>query len=318
MLPTLDFATPTAQFLRELDAACQSNGFFYLKHHGISPALLEEVLVASNRFFDLDAGAKTQVHIDHSSNFRGYSEMKNDRDWREQIHFGQELPEIRRNNQPEWYKLTGPNLWPEALGDDFQHTMLDYLAAANAVGQKLLAALASCLNLPDGYFQALSNEEPYLLMKLICYYPQPNTTYDRPGVAAHCDWSWLTILHQDEIGGLEVWHNGAWQAVTPIPGTVTVNIGELLEIITKGRYKAAPHRVINPSEQSRRVSIPVFINPALDAMLSPVTATETPLKHYPEAHVHRVKAPGNYPNAIHFGASEWARKGLGGWCWECC
>lgn len=304
-------------FLTQLDKACSSSGFFYLSNHGIPENLLTAVLSASNQFFDLDKAEKNALHIKQSAHFRGYSEMKNERDWREQIHFSLELPEPPAG-QPNYLQLTGPNQWPATLGPAFQDTLQAFMLAANTVGEKLLEALGELLALPPGYFLPTGDEPPYLLLKLICYYPQA-TKQDRPGVAPHCDWSWLTLLLQDEVGGLEVQTpDGAWQAAPASKNAVSVNLGELLEIVSKGRFVAAAHQVINPSEHMRRISVPVFINPPLSATVVPITELSRQERNpvSPTPHVHRVIKQGNYPGPFVFGDSEWQRKGAGKWCYD--
>jgi isopenicillin N synthase-like dioxygenase len=171
------------------------------------------------------------------------------------------------------------------------------------------------LGLSPHYFQQLSAEPPYLLMKCICYYAQNQTDTSRPGVAPHCDWSWLTILLQDATGGLEVQTaTGDWVSVPARADALSVNLGELMELVSGGRFQATAHRVINPSRAQRRISVPVFINPALDATVAP--APPKAAFQVPESnlHVHRVMAKNTAVPAFHFGESEWARKGQGKWC----
>jgi isopenicillin N synthase-like dioxygenase len=303
-------------FLSQLEKACQDNGFFYLQNHGISEALLSTVLTQSAAFFDLPAAEKQQLHIQNAAHFRGYSEMKNGRDWREQIHFGQELPALQQAYHPDWTYLQGPNVWPTTL-PEWRPTLLAYLEAVWQTGQQLLGALAELLGLSPHYFQQLSAEPPYLLMKCICYYAQNQTDTSRPGVAPHCDWSWLTILLQDATGGLEVQTaTGAWVSAPPRADALSVNLGELMELVSGGRFQATAHRVINPSRAQQRLSVPVFINPPLDAPIVPPPAI-VPLQ--PTAihpHVHRVVAKHSTVPAFHFGESEWARKGQGKWCYR--
>ncbi|MBL7825124.1 MAG: isopenicillin N synthase family oxygenase [Saprospiraceae bacterium] len=311
-----------SETLYALAQAAATNGFFYIRNHGIPEQLTREVLEAANRFFDLDASAKDQVHIRHSAHFRGYSIMKNERDWREQIHVGQELPvssiqyPASSIQHPAYHQLTGPNLWPEALGDHFKNPVLEFMQAANKVGNRLLEAFATLLGLPQSHFNDISQEPPYLLLKLICYYAQPLHDIDRPGVAPHCDWSWLTILLQDSAGLEVLAPEGVWVSAPPQPSMLSVNIGELLEIVSKGRFVATAHQVVNPSEQKRRISVPVFINPALDARIESVQNKDIQNPLDEQFHVHRVLPRGVYPAVVHFGESEWQRKGLGQWCFD--
>ena len=249
----------------------------------------------AREFFALPAADKERIHIRRSQHYRGYSEMKNARDWREQIHFGLE-------REAGVHPLRGPNLWPEELGADWRARVLSFLDEAGRTGQRMLAGL--------GLPVAASDAEPHLLMKMICYHPQPDAGRLRPGVAAHCDWSWITLLYQDDAGGLqEQREDGAWEDVT---APFSVTIGELAEIATGGRLRATPHRVVNRSAARARISIPVFICPPLDFV---VPGTSHCFEEH-LGHVHRVRNPAEVWPDRRFGDSEWTRKGLGQWCWN--
>jgi isopenicillin N synthase-like dioxygenase len=195
--------------------------------------------------------------------------------------------------------------------------MLAYLDAVHLLGNQILAAVAEAseITIPDHS----SNEAPYLLMKLIYYWPQAAEQSLRNGVAAHCDWSWITILLQDDSGLQVQSRSGEWVDAPPIDGAVIVNLGELVEIVSGGYFRATPHRVLNRSLSRSRVSIPVFINPVMDETITPalrqraessVTSVES------KDHVHRVANPDQPVTPFKFGQSEWARKGLGRWCYD--
>ena len=132
----------------------------------------------------------------------------------------------------------------------------------------------------------------------------------------------MTVNLQDSPG-LEVRRpDGSWTPVGALPDAVWVHAGELLEHATAGRYRATPHRVVNPSLTRTRLSIPVFVNPPLDSWV-PVLAQPAPAEQSDHAakvepeHVHRVLEPGASRRGFHFGQAEWSRKGLGRWCYLC-
>lgn len=296
-------------------AAFADPGAFYLTHPPLPPGLCERVLNAARAFFALPAAEKADVHIRRSPHFRGYSEMHNARDWREQVHLAPEWPAVV--DEAPWLRLQGPNLWPEALDAELR-VLMDYLHAAGELGRQLLLTLARGLGLEESRFLGPTADPPYLLMKLINYHPQPGGGAPRVGVAPHCDWSWVTLLLQDEVGGLQVLTPaGEWRDVPPLPDALVVNVGELVEVVSGGRLRATPHRVVNHSAERPRVSVPVFVNPPLSFVVAP---GEVRAPRRDGEHVHRVLDPDAPPGPFVFGESEWVRKGLGRWCYhpECC
>jgi len=264
-----------------LARAAREWGCFYVPFGGA-----EAAVELAREFFARPEGEKAALGIEESPHFRGYSVMRNERDWREQIHFGREGAAV--DGAEGYERLLGPNLWPADL--TWRAGVLGLMGELEELGRAVLAGLGTYLPV---------DEEPYVLLKMIRYHPAAA----RPGVAAHVDFSWITLLAQD-VAGLEVrTPEGEWVAVPPLPGTLAVNVGEILELASGGYFQATPHRVT--TGPVARVSLPFFLNPGLDRVVTPTI---------PGEHVHRVLrgAP------LHFGQAEWERKGLGVWCGECC
>ena len=287
---------PPADDLRE---AAQRVGCFYVSHPLFSISRCEEALRDARTFFDLHDEEKRRLAIDRSPHFRGYSEMHNDRDWREQIHFGREEP--AGGSEPVYSRLRGPNLWPRdpEWRRRLIRLMMDDL---ESVGREVLSAFG--VNLEQ-------DEEPYLLLKLIHYQTTPGGV-PRSGVAPHVDFSWITLLLQDDAGGLEVrTPDGVWIEVPPVAQALVVNIGEILQFASGGRYLATPHRVASRPGRSR-VSMPFFLNPGLGTRIEGHRSGDL----YHGGHVHRVFS-GSEELPFIFGDAEWKRKGLGVWCSEC-
>ena len=90
------------------------------------------------------------------------------------------------------------------------------------------------------------------------------------GVGEHTDYGLLTLLRQDEVGGLEIWHRDGWLPAPPVPDSFVCNVGDMLERLTAGRYVSALHRVRNVSKHDR-ISMPLFLDPSFDAVLAPIT-----------------------------------------------
>lgn len=327
-LPIVDMAQGNRRQLgEEVAAACHSTGMFYLVNHGLDNALLDAVLDQCSAFFN-GAAHKEEISIKRSSNFRGFGILKNERDWREQIHLGIDAdlpPDIRAQTDPaKYWRLWGRNQWPFASGsadqEKFKSVISDYFQAVEGLSRQILECLATALELRSQFFTERMLDRPYLLIKAMSYYPQERSLIDsscnveRPGVTAHCDWSWLTFLLQDDVGGLEAQDtSGKWHSVEPLKNALVVNTGELLELESGGFLRASPHRVVNSRIDRQRYSVPLFINPALDSMIYPSESYSVPGS---QEHIHKVIEPGTCPQAFVFGDSEWQRKGLGQWCYR--
>jgi isopenicillin N synthase-like dioxygenase len=273
------------------------DGAFYARHPLFPEERCERALALAREFFALPEEEKQELSMAGSAHFRGYSEMRGERDWREQIHFGRE----EETAAGEAYdRLRGPNRWPRDAG--WRAELLALLADMDQVARDILQRL----------WYAGVDEHGYQLLKLIRYHAAAEAA--RPGVAAHVDFSWITLLLQDDTGGLEIrTPEGEWVAAPRRAGTVLVTLGEILEYTSGGEFRATPHRVTAGARG--RISIPYFLNPALDTVLGPGRWRAAPKAE--GEHVHRVfvEAP---EGPIVFGEEEWRRKGMGVWCGECC
>ncbi|MBL9076190.1 MAG: isopenicillin N synthase family oxygenase [Planctomycetes bacterium] len=308
-LPVVDVgATDPDRLLATLVA----HGAILCVDASVPAATCDAMLRDAAEFFALPAPAKAALAIERSTCFRGYSRMHGERDWREQMHFGPERAAAAAPGEPPFDRLLGPNLWPAGAG--WRQRVLAYVAAVERVGARLLGGIAAALGCRA---EPWLGAEPYVLTKCIGYHPQPGAAVRLRGVAAHLDFSLLTLTLQDDVGGLETRRpDGSWAPVPTLRGGWLVNMGELLQYVTGNRLVATPHRVVNPSTVRRRVSVPVFVNPSLDTELrcerAPVAWSAPAAEH-----VHAVLDPAAPPPALHFGRAEWARKGRGVWCRQC-
>jgi isopenicillin N synthase-like dioxygenase len=106
-------------------------------------------------------------------------------------------------------------------------------------------------------------------LRLLHYPPQPADS-DAEGVEAHTDTGAFTILLQDQVGGLDVRNRaGTWIRATPIAGSLVINIADMMQRWTNGRFVSTPHRVANRTGQDR-ISVPFFANPDYDAVITPL------------------------------------------------
>lgn len=272
-LPILDLSRldqgPEArrQFEQELLKVTHEIGFFYLTGHGISDDEIGEAFEESRRLFALPQEDKDAIEMAKSAQFRGYTRAggevtRGKVDWREQIDIGAERALVDDPDAPEYMRLDGPNLWPEAL-PTFRERFTRWEAHCVHIGRRLMSAWAVALGSPADTFESAIGKRPSTLTKVVRY---PGREERGQGVGAHKDPGMLTMLMiEPDKGGLQVEYNGEWVDVPPIKGAFVINIGELLEYATDGYLKATVHRVVTPKAGEERLSIPFFFNPALDA-----------------------------------------------------
>jgi isopenicillin N synthase-like dioxygenase len=260
-----------AQFLAELRIAAHGVGFFYLVGHGVEPPLLRELLEAAKHFFALPEADKLAIEMIHSPHFRGYNRVASERtrgmpDWREQIDIGPERAVVpRAAGSPPWSRLRGPNQWPAAL-PQLRAVVTRWQTASMQVLTRILRAFSLALGQPADALEPLYGDDPHYLIKLIRYPGREATAADQ-GVGAHKDAGLITLLLQDDQGGLQVETPRGWIDVPPRPGTFVINIGELLELASDGFLRATMHRVVTPPAGIERISAAFFLGARLDAVV---------------------------------------------------
>lgn len=261
-----------AEFLDELRRAAHEIGFFYVVGHGIPEELTEEIFAVAREFFALPAQRRREIANINSPQFRGYTSTGHEYtagapDRREQLDIGPERAALPPGG-PVWERLIGPNQWPEAV-PRLREVTLAWQAEALRVSREVLRALAVALGQDEAYFDRWFDAEASTHVKII-HYPGREHTADDQGVGAHKDYGYLALLQQDEVGGLQVQGPDGWIDVTPVPGSFVVNIGEMLEIATRGYLTATRHRVVSPPPGVDRYSVPFFLGPRLDAVVEPL------------------------------------------------
>ena len=258
----------------ELDRACCEFGFFYVTGHGVDAALSARLMTLAREFFSLPVEQKLAIAMAHGGRaWRGYfpvdGELTSGRpDRKEGIYFGSELgPDDVRVQAG--VPLHGMNLYPAIPG--FRETLLTYIDEVTAVGQTLLRAIGAGLGLGPDYFLERYTRDPTVLFRIFNYPPATVAADENElGVGEHTDYGLLTLLQQDEVGGLEIWHRDRWLPAPPLPDSLVCNVGDMLERLTAGRYVSALHRARNVSKQDR-ISMPLFLDPSFDAELAPIT-----------------------------------------------
>jgi isopenicillin N synthase-like dioxygenase len=265
----------TTKTADQLALACRKSGFFYITGHAVSEDLQSRLEDLSRDFFRLPADAKLSIDMSKGGKaWRGYfpvgGELTSGKpDLKEGLYFGQELsPDhpLVRSSTP----MHGPNLFPES-NPLFRATVLEYLDAMTKLGHALVEGIALSLGLESSYFADRYTREPLTLFRIF-HYPAATQTESESrswGVGEHTDYGLLTILKQDETGGLEVKSSTGWIEALPVPGTFICNIGDMLDRMTGGIYRSTPHRVKSPIDHDR-FSFPFFFDPNFNSEVQPI------------------------------------------------
>lgn len=249
----------------QMREAAEGIGFFYIKGHTIPLALIEAVLDVASRLFAeaLDRKQSVAVNAGHRGFIRiGEAKMTSGAkpDLKESFVWG--LDEPGPDGIP-------PNQWPDFL-PEMKAVLMNFFSAGHRVGWSLLRAFAAALDIDEETF-IRTIDRPISRGSVIYYPPQPpDMGTDQFGVSSHTDYGCLTLLYQDNTGGLQVQGRGGdWLTAHPIPGTFVVNVGDLLARWTNDRFRSTPHRVINRSGRTR-LSTALFIDPNRDTLIEPV------------------------------------------------
>lgn len=263
---------------RALDQACQARGFFTIVGHGVAPDLLARLDSESRNFFGLSAEEKSEIAMARGGRaWRGWFPPGGELtsgvpDAKEGIYFGRELARDDPRVQAG-VPLHGPNLFP-ARPPGLRACVLEVLDVLTAVGQRVMRAIAIALDLDDDFFSRDLTADPTILLRVFHYPPLGTLEGAQWGVAEHTDYGLLTLLGQDDTGGLEVRGPNGWIPVAPTPGGFVCNLGDMLERMTGGRYRSTPHRVRSP-KQGERISFPFFFDPGWDVTVAPILGAAT-------------------------------------------
>ncbi|CAL4920203.1 unnamed protein product [Urochloa decumbens] len=238
-----------------LRAACEEWGFFQVVNHGVAEQAMEDVKADLEAFFQLPLAEKQAV-AQGPGGIEGYGQAfvvspEQKLDWADML-FLSTLP-------PEYRSL---NLWPSRPAT-FRASLQRYAAGVQRVAEHLLGAMARNLLLPAGGLKRLAAAQTVR----INYYPAcPEEAHvdELVGLSPHSDAVGLTLLLQvSPVPGLQIRRGGGWMPVEPLPGALVANVGDLLEVLTNGRYRSIEHRAVVDARH-HRVSVAAFHNAMFD------------------------------------------------------
>ena len=271
-----EFSEP---LLQDFFSAYNEYGFGYIINHGIDKNLIEQLFQVSKNFHSLSLSEKMKVALDHKH--RGYIAINTSTD------VNSKLANVKKPNQSESFMmmredkaelpnvyLSGPNQWPEI--ENFKEVLEKYTSQMTKLGRNLMRLALLSSGVSDLSVMK-SFDTPTIWLRLLHYPPIPETSpSDLYGSAPHTDFGCLTILLQDEIGGLQVQtKDGEWIDVPKLEESFVVNVGDMLSRLTNGLLRSTPHRVINKSDRER-FSCPFFFDPHTNAIIQPLNGTGKP------------------------------------------
>ncbi|KAK9942225.1 hypothetical protein M0R45_007901 [Rubus argutus] len=272
--------------VREIDNACKNWGFFQVINHGVPLDKREKIEIVARKCFAQSLEEKRKIRRDEKCAVGYYDteHTKNVRDWKEVFDFLVEEPTlVPTSNEPgdkeetEWF-----NQWPENP-PEFREVFEEYSQEVEKLALKLMGLIALSLGLPEDRFKSYFKDQTSVIR--LNHYPPCPSPQLALGVGRHKDSGALTVLAQDEVGGLEVKRktDGDWIRVKPTPNAYIINVGDIIQVWSNDKYESVEHRVMVNSEKAR-FSVPFFLNPAHYTQVKPLeelTSKQNPAKYTP-------------------------------------
>ncbi|KAL1322877.1 hypothetical protein HN51_067896 [Arachis hypogaea] len=265
-IPVVDLGVHDhVEVLGQILRASEQYGFFQVTNHGVSKELIEDTMNVLKEFHGMPAEEKMRESSkDPNGSCKLYSSREiNNKDaiqfWRDTL----------RHLCPPSRQFI--HFWPQKP-DTYREVVERYTEEMRKLGVKILEVLCEGLGLDREYCNGGLSESPLLLTHHYPPCPEPSLTLGAP---KHRDPTLLTILLQEkDINALQVFKDGEWIGVEPIPNAFVVNIGLLLQIISNGRLIGAEHRVVTNCE-SARTTVAYFIRPTNETIIEPAKALIT-------------------------------------------
>ena len=264
-------------FAGELGQSFVDYGFAIVRDHGIPQDLIDRAEAKAKAFFALPDAIKRAYLIPGGGGARGYTAFGVETakggtasDLKEFWHVGRELAAGH-----QFRAVMADNVWPAEV-EGFKETFLELYDEFDAAGLKVLRAIARFLEVDEEYFTD-TVRDGNSVMRLLHYPPIDKPSGNQIRAGAHEDINTITLLIGAEEAGLELkTSDGRWLPVSPKPGELVVNIGDMLQRLTNGRLRSTSHRVVNPAPDrasSARYSMPFFLHFRPDFMIEALAGT---------------------------------------------
>ncbi len=271
VLSMADFDGKRGDFTDRIGQGWREFGFVAVRDHGIDDDVIESAYAAFRAFFALPEHAKQGLRLPGKGGARGYTgfgvEQARDHtvpDLKEFWHVGREIED--NNPYPD---ILLPNLWPQEPAG-FRTAALDLYSALDDLGNRVLEAIALDLGLERDWF-ADKVDRGNSVLRAIHYPPIAGAPEGAVRAARHEDINLITLLIGSKEQGLEILtRDGQWVPVTTLPGSIVVNVGDMLQRLTNHVYPSTTHQVVNPpgeAARQSRYSIPFFLHPNPDFVI---------------------------------------------------
>ncbi|CAN4111950.1 unnamed protein product [Withania somnifera] len=264
-IPIVDFSLLTSHHphqrsaaIHHLTKACQDWGFFMVVNHGIPENLMKAVIDCTEEFFNLPEKEKQEFVGKHVLDPIRYGTSFNTS--KENVFFWRDFLKVFVH--PHFHSPSKP----QSYGD----LILEYSEKLREVARKLLAGISESLGLEESFLDKALDLESGLQVFVGNYYPpcpQPELTM---GMPPHSDHGLLTLLINNQVGGLQVQHQGKWINVNALPNSLLVNTGDHLQIFSNGKYKSNVHRAV-VNNKVTRISVVTTHGPSMETIVRPAS-----------------------------------------------
>lgn len=256
-LPTIDFhgvessGARRREVVEQISKASSEWGFFRIVNHGIPLETMDSTLDAVKRFHELPSEEKTAFYSYDMSRL---------------VKLNSSLP-TKENKAASWRDILTCNfkdgqLDPKDIPSACRNELVEYVKSITGLRELLAELMSEALGLGSDY---LRNTECMKSQIVSClYYPACPEPHKTLGTPKHSDMTFLTLLMQDSIGGLQILHHDQWFDVPPVPGALIANIGDLMQIISNDKFISVDHRV-RAQPVGPRISVASFFTPSMKA-----------------------------------------------------
>jgi isopenicillin N synthase-like dioxygenase len=306
-IPVIDVAPALAggagleRVAAQVREASERVGFFYVKGHGVPPAVVDEAFAASREFHALPLAEKLALRLDQNN--IGYLPVNESMQRASTVHratrpnFNESffISHDRGPAHPDVVAgtpLRGRNRWPAGHAA-MRAAMVRYFEVMVALGERTLPILDRALDMPAGSFAPFFAGEAHVTLRFLHYPPQEVDDPEQFGQGPHTDNSFITFLAREDTPGLAVrLPSGEWLAPPLLEGTFLVNLGNIMKRWSNDRFRSTPHGVVNDSGRDR-YSIAFFYSPNVGArieVLPSCVSADAPPRYEPAVYGDLVRA----------------------------